>query len=109
MQANGFDQLPVIGTPESNNLIGLVTLGGILAKIGSGRAKLEDPAELAMYSFKVKRHFMEITLDTPLESMSKFFEKNSCAIVTSKNESGQLKVVSIITKVDLLGFLVKQI
>ena len=58
-----------------------------------------------------KRKFVEITLDTPLSALSKFFEWNSAAIVTEKGslESGGLsKPVAVVTKVDLLSWMVKQ-
>jgi cystathionine beta-synthase len=58
-----------------------------------------------------KRKFVEITLDTPIAALSKFFEWNSAAIVTEKGgaESGGLsKPVAVVTKVDLLSWMVKQ-
>ncbi|KAH8671988.1 tryptophan synthase beta subunit-like PLP-dependent enzyme [Tricladium varicosporioides] len=58
-----------------------------------------------------KRKFVEITLDTPLSALSKFFEWNSAAIVTEKGdiESSSLpKPVAVVTKVDLLSWMVKQ-
>lgn len=58
-----------------------------------------------------KRKFVEITVDTPLSALSKFFEWNSAAIVTEKigAENGDLsKPVAVVTKVDLLSWMVKQ-
>lgn len=57
-----------------------------------------------------KRKFVEITLDTPLRALSRFFEWNSAAVVTEKEggEAGWMKPVAVVTKVDLLGWLVKQ-
>lgn len=54
-----------------------------------------------------KRKFVEITLDTPLKALSRFFEWNSAAVVTEK-EDGIMKPVAVVTKVDLLTWLVKQ-
>ncbi|KAL9635922.1 MAG: hypothetical protein Q9164_003165 [Protoblastenia rupestris] len=54
-----------------------------------------------------KRRFVEITLDTPLRALSRFFEWNSAAVVTEK-EGDWMKPVAVVTKVDLLGWLVKQ-
>lgn len=54
-----------------------------------------------------KRHFVEITLDTPLRALSRFFEWNSAAVVTEK-EDDWMKPVAVVTKVDLLGWLVQQ-
>jgi cystathionine beta-synthase len=58
-----------------------------------------------------KRKLVEITVDTPLSALSKFFEWNSAAIVTEKSslESGGLaKPIAVVTKVDLLSWMVKQ-
>ena len=57
-----------------------------------------------------KRKFVEITLDTPLSALSKFFEWNSAAIVTEKGEvdGGLPKPIAVVTKVDLLSWMVKQ-
>jgi len=58
-----------------------------------------------------KRKFVQITMDTPLTALSKFFEWNSAAIVTEGGgvESGGLpKPVAVVTKVDLLSWMMKQ-
>jgi len=54
-----------------------------------------------------KRKFVEITLDTPLRALSRFFEWNSAAVVTEREEDW-MKPVAVVTKVDLLGWLVRQ-
>ncbi|KAI9049942.1 hypothetical protein LZ554_006089 [Drepanopeziza brunnea f. sp. 'monogermtubi'] len=58
-----------------------------------------------------KRKFVQITIDTPLSALSKFFEWNSSAVVTEKvggMEGGLSKPVAVVTKVDLLSWMVKQ-
>ncbi|KAL8890446.1 MAG: hypothetical protein Q9205_001852 [Flavoplaca limonia] len=57
-----------------------------------------------------KRKFVEITLDTPLKALSRFFEWNSAAVVTERKEDGDgsMRPIGVVTKVDLLSFLVKQ-
>ena len=103
MQEKGFDQLPVVAKKDSRLLSGLITLGNLSAKLASGRTHLTDSVDSTMYSFKVNSKFTKITEDTPLDSLSLFFEKNSSAVVTNdKNE-----VISVVTKVDLLGYLIK--
>lgn len=54
-----------------------------------------------------KRKFVEITLDTPLQALSRFFEWNSAAVVTEREE-GSMKPVAVVTKVDLLTWLMRQ-
>lgn len=56
-----------------------------------------------------RRHqFIEITLETPLNALNRFFEWNSAAVVTEKDEHGAMKPVAVATKVDLLTWLLHQ-
>ncbi|TPX65982.1 cystathionine beta-synthase [Spizellomyces sp. 'palustris'] len=107
MQSRGFDQLPVTSS-TSTRLVGLVTLGNLLAKVASGRAGLDDTIDRAIFRFDKNKKFTEITIDTPLEKLSKFFEAHSAAVVTEASK-GYLSVRHVVTKVDLLGFLVQQV
>lgn len=58
-----------------------------------------------------KRKFVQITMNTPLTALSKFFEWNSAAIVTENggvDGKSLQKPVAVVTKVDLLSWMVKQ-
>ncbi|KIY03025.1 uncharacterized protein Z520_01491 [Fonsecaea multimorphosa CBS 102226] len=64
---------------------------------------------------KKKRHqFVEITMDTPLAALNKFFEWQSAAIVTEREPpagdkgAGALKPVAVVTKVDLLTWMLSE-
>jgi cystathionine beta-synthase len=143
MRDKGFDQLPVL-TPTGGRLVGLLTLGNMLSWMQSGRATGDTHVKEVMFDFsrisevvtdprdvspellkggkadaekhsKGKRNFLEITLDTPLSALSRFFEWNAAAVVTerlpgsaNKEASYGMKPVAVITKVDLLQWLVKQ-
>lgn len=54
-----------------------------------------------------KRKFIEITRDTPLSALSRFFEWNSAAVVTEHQPDGGLKPIAVVTKVDLLSWMVR--
>ncbi|KAF8540828.1 cystathionine beta-synthase [Trichophaea hybrida] len=129
MREKSFDQLPVLSDSNSKRLVGLVTLGNLLAYISRGRATATTPISKIMFDFtkirevvtdpseigsvtrsktQPKKKFEEVTLDTPLSALSRFFEHNSAAVVTERDEDGKgLKVLHVVTKVDLLGYLVK--
>jgi cystathionine beta-synthase len=128
MRDKGFDQLPVL-TAQGNKLVGLVTLGNLLSYISRGRASKQSPVTDVMFDFGrldeiitdprqsavndkpgKKRKFVEITVDTPLSTLSKFFEWNSAAVVTEKSgDSTSLsKPIAVVTKVDLLTWMVNQ-
>ena len=138
MRDKGFDQLPVksssrsvAGEVPSRRLVGLVTLGNLLSYLSSGRSSPTTLVSDVMFDFrkmqdvvgnpqgftamsgtggrkpKNRREFVEITRETPLSDLSRFFEWNSAAVVTERNE-GELTPVAVVTKVDLLTWLVKQ-
>ncbi len=126
LKDNGFDQLPVLN--DNQKLVGIVTLGNLLSYISRGRAKVEDPVESIFIDFRKlpdfvssndsnnfdsiktpkatnqrKRTFAEITVETPLSALNRFFEHNSAAVVTERT-GDSVKPVHVVTKVDLLSF-----
>ncbi|KAL2156593.1 hypothetical protein VTH82DRAFT_1338 [Thermothelomyces myriococcoides] len=124
MRDKGFDQLPVLHS-AGGKLAGLVTLGNLLSYISRGRATPQSPVRDVMFDFSridevvtdprrfgsdlkgKKRKFIEITMETPLSALSRFFEWNSAAVVTEKTEDGGSKPVAVVTKVDLLTWMVR--
>jgi cystathionine beta-synthase len=60
-----------------------------------------------MFRFSRKRKLEPIGLDTKLYDLSKFFEKNSVAFVTETTADGSHVVTHVVTKIDLISFLVK--
>jgi len=102
----GFDQVPVVD--QHKKMIGLVTIGHTLSRVAKGRAKPSDQVTKVMFTFNTKRSFFEITQDTKLADLQKFFEKNSAAFVTAREGSSAEPVVKkVVTKVDLLKYLMK--
>ena len=79
-------------------------------KHAQSRSALKTNGEADSQGVPQKRKFAEITLDTPLRALSRFFEWNSAAVVTEREggEAGWMKPVAVVTKVDLLAWLVKQ-
>ena len=145
MREKGFDQLPVLSPHPGRKLTGLITLGNCLSWISQGRASAETDVKKLMFEFKKSREvvtgfgtvgdlspdgdavgavsrdakkgrkFVEITLDTPLKALSRFFEWNSAAVVTEREDAGggpvysvEMKPVAVVTKVDLLTWLMRQ-
>ena len=129
MREKGFDQLPVslYSSGGKARLVGLLTLGNVLSYIASGRATPKTPVEEVMFDFRkleevvkdlgrlslegagerVTRQFVEITVDTKLSDVMKFFEWNAAAVVTERVD-GELRAKAVVTKVDLLTWMVRQ-
>ncbi|KAI1086215.1 cystathionine beta-synthase [Rostrohypoxylon terebratum] len=126
MRDKGFDQLPVLAS-AGGKLVGLVTLGNLLSYVSRGRASGHSPVKDVMFDFRKidevvtdpregkgskGRKFVEITLDTPIAELSKFFEWNSAAVVTEPSQpkaKALSKPIAVVTKVDLLTWMVKQV
>jgi cystathionine beta-synthase len=131
MRDKGFDQLPVLA-PSGRKLVGLLTLGNVLSRLTHGRVTGKSPVSEVMFDFSKipevvtdprdmgvtgarsngtrtkRRQFIEITMDTPLSVLNRFFEWNSAAVVTEKDESGAMKPLAVVTKVDLLTWMLHQ-
>ena len=58
---------------------------------------------------RLKKTFWEITMDTKLDTLNRFFfDRYPVAFVTERKKEGEgLDVVGVVTKVDLLGFLIQ--
>eukprot|EP00128_Syssomonas_multiformis_P007395 Colp12_sorted_trinity150504_noHs@23355 len=80
--------------------------GNLMSRVASGQVARTDEVARVMFRFSKKRKYEEITVKTPLESLQRFFEKNSFGIVTEESDSARIK--SVITKIDLLSFLVNK-
>lgn len=106
MQAKGFDNLPVVN--EKGAGVGLVSINSVLSKLSKGQVKPTDEIAQGKGTFQFvqakKKKYVEITPATQLASLSKFFELNSVAFVTDADG----KIVHVVTKVDLVSFLVKR-
>ncbi|KAF2203828.1 cystathionine beta-synthase [Delitschia confertaspora ATCC 74209] len=136
MREKGFDQLPVstYSSGGKAKLVGLVTLGNLLSWMSNGRCGPKSKVEDVMFDFRKlhevvtdlgklrfengkmggkgqgkgqRREFVEITRDTKLSDLNRFFEWNSAAVVTERVD-GELRAAAVVTKVDLLTWLVRQ-
>ena len=119
MQEHHFDQVPVTkavtpGSPTKKastdgrgHLVGLVTLGNILSKVAHGRASLTDAVSDVMFKFDKSKDFKEISEKTPLKELTAFFDTNSAGVVTAKDHGVDV-VKHVVTKFDLVAFMVKQ-
>lgn len=126
MRDKGYDQIPVT-SPTGRKLVGMVTLGNCLSYLSSERISITDKVDKVMFSFSSqdeikplekafaategeegKRSFVEITTKTTLTALERFFRWNAAAVVTEREAEGGLKAVAVVTKVDLLVWLVRQ-
>ncbi|KAK0290473.1 cystathionine beta-synthase [Friedmanniomyces endolithicus] len=130
MRDKGYDQLPITAaSPSSHRLVGLLTLGNCLSYLSSRRVDITSPISAMMFDFgrtddvrplekfqgltegdEAKRGFVEIEVGTKLTVLERFFVWNAAAIVTERTagEGGGLRAVAVVTKVDLLVWLVGQ-
>ncbi|KAK0821315.1 cystathionine beta-synthase [Friedmanniomyces endolithicus] len=128
MRDKGYDQLPITSpSPNSRRLVGLLTLGNCLSYLSSRRVDITSPISAVMFDFgrtdevrllekhqgltegdEAKRGFVEIEVGTSLRVLERFFEWNAAAIVTERTKGEGLRAVAVVTKVDLLVWLVGQ-
>uniref|UniRef100_A0A3Q2YNI9 Cystathionine beta-synthase n=1 Tax=Hippocampus comes TaxID=109280 RepID=A0A3Q2YNI9_HIPCM len=74
LKEKGFDQAPVVD--ESGVILGMVTLGNMLASILAGKIKLSDPVSKVLY-----KQFKQIRLLDNLGKLSRILEIDHFALV----------------------------
>jgi len=105
LKKGGFDQVPVVD--NGGKMIGHVTVGQLLSKLGSKRAQPSDPVTSVMLQFDTKRQYREFTPKTKLSDLLQFFEKFSVAFVTERRD-GKDVITKVVSKIDLLQFIIKR-
>ncbi|KAJ5605907.1 hypothetical protein N7510_008688 [Penicillium lagena] len=135
MRDKGFDQLPVlapsgrklVGLITLGNVLSRLTHGRATGESPVSEVMFDfskipeivtDPRDLGVKQNghangttdtlrpQIKgRRFVEITMDTPLSVLNRFFEWNSAAVVTERDDSGAMKPMAVVTKVDLLTWM----
>jgi cystathionine beta-synthase len=103
MKENDVSQLPVLG--ERDQLLGLVTevslLNHLLTSSGGDAANM--PLEKANV---IDASVPDVRMSTPVETVMSVFSTHNIALVTeSVPDSEDMRVVGILTKIDLLDFL----
>ena len=91
--------------------MGVVTLGDLTAKFLANRVRDDDPVTQCMF-----RNFNTVTLQTSLGKLSKIFNRSHfCLVVTEQQQyvdSSTTKtkqmIVGILTRIDLLNYIVKK-
>uniref|UniRef100_A0A8C2ZQC8 Cystathionine beta-synthase n=1 Tax=Cyclopterus lumpus TaxID=8103 RepID=A0A8C2ZQC8_CYCLU len=104
LKEKGFDQAPVVD--EAGLILGMVTLGNMLACILAGKIKVSDPVSKVLY-----KQFKQICLNDNLGKLSRILETDHFALVVheqiqcdSRKLCQKQMVFGVVTAVDLLNF-----
>eukprot|EP00123_Amoebidium_parasiticum_P022687 comp9259_c0_seq1/m.4382 comp9259_c0_seq1/g.4382 ORF comp9259_c0_seq1/g.4382 comp9259_c0_seq1/m.4382 type:complete len:508 (-) comp9259_c0_seq1:331-1854(-) len=101
MEQRGFDYLPVT---KDKRAVGLVGQGQMLSRLAHGKATPSDAVSKVMLQFDTKSKFYDIKLDTPLAGLEGFFEQHHIGFVTDSTGA----IIHVITKIDLLSYLMRR-
>jgi cystathionine beta-synthase len=107
MRAQGFDQVPVVS--DAHAPLGMVSLGNLTSQLISGRAQADQPVSSVMY-----KQFKSIPLTTTLAQLSRVFEKDHFALVTTSQKcysaggmTEKIIVFGVVSHIDLLNYMVE--
>ncbi|XP_052403045.1 cystathionine beta-synthase a [Carassius gibelio] len=100
-----FDQAPVVD--EAGLILGMVTLGNMLASVLAGKVKPSDPVSKVLY-----KQFKQIRLTDNLGKLSRILETDHFALVvheqiqylTDGSSTQKQMVFGVVTAIDLLNF-----
>ncbi|KAM6945519.1 cystathionine beta-synthase a [Aplochiton taeniatus] len=105
LKEKAFDQAPVVD--EGGLILGMVTLGNMLASVLAGKVKPSDPVSKVLY-----KQFKQIRLTDNLGKLSRILETDHFALVvheqiqylTDGSASLRQMVFGVVTAIDLLNF-----
>jgi len=108
LREQGIDQIPVISA--DGDIVGMVTLGNLTSQIVSGRVVPTDPVVKVVY-----KQFKQIPVTTSLATLSKIFDKDHYALVTTTQKcysapgsvTEKTVVFGVVTRIDLLHYIVE--
>lgn len=107
MQKKSIDQIPVM---DGDEIYGVVSVGNLSSKLLKGRLSPDDKVTEAAF-----KKFKAVDLTTKLTKLSQIFNLHHFVLVVTENEhhgdsemsSKKQMVVGIITRIDLLNYIVK--
>ncbi|CAK9303891.1 unnamed protein product [Gordionus sp. m RMFG-2023] len=104
MKIKGFDQLPIFGSgSNSNEIIGIITIGSIMSAILANKITLESPVSKIAYT-----QFKKIHMDTNLYELSKILEKDHFACIYASTNNGYQSLANhTVVKLEKLDLNVK--
>ncbi|OQS00937.1 cystathionine beta-synthase [Thraustotheca clavata] len=94
MEANGFDQMPVVDA--HSKLLGVVTNGQLLSKLASGRLFAKDSVTVGMF-----QSFCRVSPTATLADLAETFDREFFAVVCEADGH----VLHIATRIDLLNYI----
>ncbi|XP_067259490.1 cystathionine beta-synthase a isoform X2 [Chanodichthys erythropterus] len=105
LKEKGFDQAPVVN--EAGLILGMVTLGNMLASVLAGKVKPSDPVSKVLY-----KQFKQIRLTDNMGKLSRILETDHFALVvheqiqylTDGSSTQKQMVFGVVTAIDLLNF-----
>ncbi|KAK7491019.1 hypothetical protein BaRGS_00017715 [Batillaria attramentaria] len=108
LNKEGFDQVPVVD--ESGAILGMVTVGNILAQMVKNKVKPSDPVSKIMY-----KQFKMVKMDVTLGQLSRMLDTDHFVLVVHdqrQSDTGSLgsmekkqMIFGIATRIDLLNFI----
>merc|ERR1712130_423182 len=107
MKRKGIDQIPIMNNDE---IYGVVSVGNLSSKLLKGRVSPNDKVTEATF-----KKFKKVSLTTKLTKLSQIFNVHHFVLVVTESEhhhnedssSKKQMVVGIITRIDLLNYIVK--
>lgn len=109
LMENSFDQLPVVSA--EGHILGMVTLGNLKSQLISGRVKKTDPISNVVY-----KQLRRVSLDTKLSVLSRIFDKDHFALVTTsqrchtdtKTFVDKELCFGVVTPIDLVNYIISR-
>ncbi|XP_041373512.1 cystathionine beta-synthase-like [Gigantopelta aegis] len=106
LNKDGFDQVPVVD--QSGQILGMVTVGNMMAQVVKNKAKSSDPVSKVMY-----KQFKKIRMDASLGELTRMLDTDHFVLIVQKQRQYSGKsamtdkqmIFGIATRIDLLNYI----
>lgn len=106
LNKEGFDQVPVVN--DAGDILGMVTVGNMMAQVVRSKVKPSDPVSKAMY-----KQFKMVSMATSLGEISRMLDTDHFVLVVHGQRqyegnnfvSKKQMIFGIATRIDLLNFI----
>ncbi|KAL5019736.1 hypothetical protein ScPMuIL_002628 [Solemya velum] len=109
LNRESFDQVPVVDS--AGTVLGMVTVGNMMAQVVRSKVKPSDPVSKVMY-----KQFKQVTMDVSLGQLSRYLDTDHFVLVVHNQRqyeggssmSKKQMIFGIATRIDLLNFITEQ-
>lgn len=100
MKVHGYDQIPVVKANKPREMLGMITVSDIMAKISADNATLDCPVNKVLLS-----KYPSLKSNESMEKLVKLLRFNPYVVIVEEFGVDQHHIAALLTHIDILDYL----